>query len=128
VVANLILIGIFVPLLKHLGIAHAGIALATSLAQLLNAVLLYQGLRKLKSYQPAAGWGVLWLRYAVANAVMGIVLYLLMGNVVQWLEWSTWRRVWQLTILCGAGVVVYFMTLWVMGLRLHQFKQHLDES
>jgi putative peptidoglycan lipid II flippase len=121
VLANLILIGLFVTYLKH-----AGIALATSLAQLLNSVLLYKGLRKLGVYQPEPGWGKLLLRYVIANTVMGVVLYLLMGNVAQWFAWSTWQRVWELTILCSAGVVVYFMVLWLMGLRVHQFKQHVE--
>lgn len=121
VLANLILIGLLVTHLKH-----AGIALATSLAQLLNSILLYKGLRKLGIYQPEAGWGSLLLRYAVANTVMGLVLYWLMGNAQEWFAWSTWQRVWELTILCGAGIVVYFVVLMAMGLRLHQFKQHLE--
>lgn len=126
VVTNLALIALFVPPLKQIGIGHAGIALATSLAQLLNSILLYRGLRKLDVYRPEAGWSMLFLRYAIANVIMGGVLYLLMGNVDQWFDWSTWQRVWELTILCGAGIVTYFTALWVMGLRLHQFKQHLE--
>lgn len=126
VVTNLALIGLLVPPLIKIGMGHAGIALATSLAQLLNSVLLYRGLRKLNVYQPEKGWGLLLLRYVIANLLMGVMLYLIMGNVTQWFDWSTWQRVWQLSILCGAGIVVYFAALWVMGLRLHQFKQHID--
>lgn len=121
VISNLVLIGILVSFLQH-----AGIALATSLAQLLNSILLYRGLRKLGVYQPEKGWGVLLIRYLLANLAMGVVLYLLMGTVHQWLIWSTWQRVWELTLLCMAGVITYFAALWLMGLRIQQFKRHLD--
>lgn len=121
VVANLIFIALLVTHLKH-----AGLALATSLAALLNSLLLYKGLRKLGVYEPEAGWAWLLIRYAIANTVMGVFLYIVMGNVEQWFAWSAWVRVWQLTILCGAGIAIYFVILWLMGLRLHQFKQHIE--
>jgi putative peptidoglycan lipid II flippase len=126
VATNLVLIALLVPLFNQINIGHAGIALATSLAQLLNSVLLYRGLRRMGAYQPEAGWGALLLRYALANVLMGVVLYLLMGDVNQWFDWSTWQRVWKLSILCSVGIVVYFAALWVMGLRMHQFKQHIE--
>ena len=55
--------------------AHAGLALSIGLASLVNAALLYRGLRKRKAYVPAPGWSGFWLRLLIAMAVMGAILY-----------------------------------------------------
>lgn len=51
-------------------LAHAGLALATSLAALLNAGLLYRGLRTEGVFQPQPGWRRFLLRIAMASGCM----------------------------------------------------------
>ena len=55
-------------------LAHAGLALATSLSATLNAFLLYRGLRREGVSQPEAGWPLLIRRGVLASAVMGGLL------------------------------------------------------
>lgn len=96
---------------------HAGLALATSLSAFLNAGLLFFGLYRLGVYRPLSGWRALVLRMMLANAAMVLVILLLGSDAVNWAQWTVWQRAWQLSILCVAGGAVYFVALFLCGLR-----------
>ncbi len=99
-------------------LAHAGLALATSLAAYLNAGLLYLGLRRSGVYAPAPGWGRFWLRIGLAALVMSAGLLWGAPPLAQWLAVSTATRIsWLLTAI-GAGAVAYFAVLLASGMRL----------
>ena len=72
IVLNLILIG---PL------AHAGLALATSLAAFVQAGLLFFFLRKKGVYQPEQGWGRFLFQITFASLAMSLLLFALVPNV-----------------------------------------------
>lgn len=98
-------------------LAHAGLALATALAAFLNAGLLYRTLRKTDAYRPLPGWqGFAW-RVGAANAALGVVLWLGMGELASWLQWSAFTRAWHLLAVSAAGMAVYGAVLWLCGLR-----------
>ncbi len=110
--ANMVMNVVFVfPL------AHAGLALATSLAAFLNAAMLYYHLRKDQSYTPQAGWGVFLLRVLAATAVMTGVLYWGSGHLDQWLAWSWHERAMSLSVWIVAGACAFFASLWLSGMR-----------
>ena len=77
-------------------LAHAGLALATSISATLNAGLLFRGLRKQNIYQPSAGWGMLGLRAALATLIMAGVLLVGAGSLGDWLAWESWQRIWRI--------------------------------
>jgi putative peptidoglycan lipid II flippase len=106
---------------------HAGLALSISLAACLNAALLYRGLRRQGIYAPQPGWRIFFIRLALALAAMGATLWFAGGNSEEWLEWSLGARLWRLAwvICCGAGV--YFVTLWMVGFRLEDFRRRAAE-
>jgi putative peptidoglycan lipid II flippase len=99
-------------------LAHAGLALATSLSATLNAFLLFRGLRRQGVLQPAPGWRLLILRILFAAGMMGGVLAWGLGGLETWVVMETWERAWRLIgwILLGGGV--YFGSLWGAGVRL----------
>ena len=98
-------------------LAHAGLALATSIAAFVNGGMLYRGLRRDGVFTPRAGWVALLIRYAIANGVMALVLILLARPVEQWLAWD-WRwRVLHLGFLVVAGAGAYVISLLVTGLK-----------
>ncbi len=101
---------------------HAGLALATSLSALLNASLLYFGLRRLGVFQLQAGWSALLIRLVAANVMMIAVLVYLTVDVAHWLQWGWWPRAQQMTILVGAGLLTYCGGLLVCGVRPSQFR------
>ncbi len=97
-------------------LAHAGLALATSLAAFINAGLLYRGLRRDGVYTPSAGWGLFALRIVLANLVMATVLWYGTADLNEWLAWSAADRAWRLTVLVFAGAGAYFAALTATGL------------
>ena len=99
------------------GLAHMGLALATSLAAFLNAGLLLMGLRADGVFQFQPGWGVFSLRIILANGVLGYFLLTLAGDWQAWTEWDMLTKVTQLTILVVGGVILYSGMLFGSGLR-----------
>jgi putative peptidoglycan lipid II flippase len=103
--------------------AHMGLAAATTISSFINALLLWRGLRKKKIYQPAAGWGKLLLQIGLAGGSMGGFLWWLVDHVDIWLEASSLWRISHLSGIVLAGGVVYFVVLWLLGARTHQFRR-----
>lgn len=100
-------------------LAHVGLALATSLSAALNAAMLYSGLRKQGVYQPDPGWLLYLLKLAVAAALMVASVAVLNQEPQQWLDWDWVNRSLQLGLLVVVGISVYFVSLYIMGLRPH---------
>ncbi|MCG8535962.1 MAG: murein biosynthesis integral membrane protein MurJ, partial [Pseudomonadales bacterium] len=98
-------------------LAHVGLALATSLSAVVNAALLYSGLRKQGVYQPDAGWLLFLIKLAVASGLMVVSVYLLNQDLAQWLSWNWLNRSLNLALLVVVGIVVYFVALLAMGIR-----------
>jgi putative peptidoglycan lipid II flippase len=102
---------------------HAGLALSIGLASCLNAVLLFRGLRRRNDYIPKAGWSSFAMRLACALAVLAATLWLGMGREADWLTMPAMTRVLHLAALVGGGAAAYFLTLWLLGFRLRDFRQ-----
>lgn len=96
---------------------HAGLALATSLGALVNATLLYLGLRRAGVYRPASGWVSFGAAVGLASVVMGVLLWWLAGDLSQWLTWGLGDRAWRLAGLVAAGGLAYVVMLLAGGLR-----------
>ncbi len=120
VLANIVLNAV---LLKPL--AHAGPALATSLAAYLNAAGLLLLLLKNGHYQPTADWWPFLLRLVFANTALAICLYQFVEADL-WLSWGFSKRSLQLIISIALAVIVYAVSLWLSGFRLRQLvlRQH----
>ncbi|EDN67146.1 MviN-like protein [Beggiatoa sp. PS] len=100
-------------------LAHAGLALATSLAALLNAGLLYRGLRQQDVFQPQPGWHRLLLRITIASVAMTLLLWWGSGSLSAWFSMSITERALHLFGWIIAGMGTYFIVLVISGLRLH---------
>jgi len=121
--ANMVMNLLFVLPLMHLwNIGHVGLALATSLAAMLNATLLLRGLLRAGFYTFAPGWRLFMMRLLVASVCMVATLLWLGSDTATWLEWHWQRRVLMLSLLCGAGAGVYFGVLALLGTRMSQLR------
>ncbi|MCB5186263.1 murein biosynthesis integral membrane protein MurJ [Methylobacillus gramineus] len=109
---NLVFIGPF---------KHAGLALAIGLGACINASLLYYHLRKAGTYQPQTGWGLFLLRLLFAVAVMAIALWWAAGDSSLWMHYHLLAKLSHLAGLVVLGAVVYFGSLWLLGLRMRDF-------
>jgi putative peptidoglycan lipid II flippase len=98
-------------------LAHAGLALATTLSAILNAGLLYRHLRRAEIYRPEPGWGRFLLQIIAASLVMGGGLWLLAGSLDWWLASGAWARVRWLMILIAGGLASYTLMLLAFGMR-----------
>jgi len=103
---------------------HAGLAAATSLGAFVNAALLYKGLRKRKVYQPEQGWWVYLLKIVLACILMGVVIVYLAGNLDAWTSVGAMNRIGRLAMVISAGILCYFVSLFVMGIRPKHFLQY----
>ena len=65
---------------------HAGLALATAVAALLNAGLLLRELIRQRIYRPDVGWYRLLAQTMAASLVMGVVLWWASGPTLAWTE------------------------------------------
>jgi putative peptidoglycan lipid II flippase len=107
---------VFVPMF-----AHAGLALATSLAALANAGLLYLGLRKRRIYSPSKGWFAFLVKIKISATLMGIVIALIALEI----DWASLahapllRIVW-LGIILLVAAAVYFTALRLFGVPIKQ--------
>ena len=99
------------------GLAHVGLALATSLAAFLNAGLLLRGLRSEGVFRFQSGWAVFLLRALAANGLMVYFLLAFSGNWQDWLSWSMTDKIVQLAMLVFGGVAIYVTVLFSCGLR-----------
>ncbi|MBL6986077.1 MAG: murein biosynthesis integral membrane protein MurJ [Methylobacter sp.] len=97
--------------------AHAGLALATSLGAFFNAALLLKKLRNDNIYQPENGWWLFFARVSLAGGVMAAGLYYFV-DPIWWNDWNATMRIINLAKWIGLGLIIYLATLLLTGLRL----------
>ena len=100
---------------------HAGLALAIGIGALINALLLLIGLIRRGSYTPAPGWLVFGLRVLAASALLAVFL-LWAADAVSWigLKRQYFQRIGLLSLVLLASAAIYFIVLWLSGLKLRQ--------
>ena len=102
-------------------LGHAGLALGIGLGACFNATLLLFFLRRHGIYQPEPSWGRFVLQLAAGLLVMGTVLWLATPPAADWVAMGPLERARTLAGLVGAGVAVYFLTLFAAGIRPLQY-------
>ncbi len=104
-------------------LAHVGLAFAVSGAAVVNAFLLWLGLRYYRFYQPQIGWGKLLLQIGLASIGMAVALWWLNQWVGDWASLSgAWRSAYLL-LMVVVGLVTYPLLLLVVGMRLRDWRR-----
>ena len=108
---------LFVP---YLG--QAGLALSIGLGALLNALLLYMGLRRRGDYVPAPGWGLFTLRVVLGCVALGAGLFWA-ARSIDWIALGEQRllRIGLMAACLAGAAVLYFGMLLATGLKLGEF-------
>ncbi|RMH13987.1 MAG: murein biosynthesis integral membrane protein MurJ, partial [Gammaproteobacteria bacterium] len=99
---------------------HAGLALATALSSCLNAGLLFLHLKRQRIYTPCSGWAVFFIRIALANLVMTLLLLTAVPEPETWRDWSWTLRIMELLKWIGMAILVYTSSLLILGIRPRQ--------
>ncbi len=123
ILANLLLNAILV-----LPLAHAGPALATTLAAYLNAGLLFFMLVKQKAYQPCHELKLFVLRVVTSVVAMSAFLHFWVESEL-WFGWSVSQRGLHLVSAIVLAVIVYAVSLLLVGIRLKHFREaHISQA
>lgn len=107
----------FLNILFVFPLAHAGLALATSLGAFFNASLLLAALLKTGVYQPSKGWRLYSLRIILAATAMTSLLYHFVDTEL-WLHWGLVDRAMNLALWIGVSIVAYAIVLILSGLKM----------
>ncbi len=98
--------------------AHAGIALATAIAGIANAWLLWRALLAEQVFVPRPGWRRFLLQLVIASALMGAVVWLLAERLGDLRQFDAWWTPWLAMLgLVGIGGLVYAAVLVALGIR-----------
>ncbi len=104
--------------------AHAGIALATALAGVANAALLWVWLHRKGIYRTQPGWGSYLVKVLLAAALMAAVLAGLRLWLGDFTAMPLWPRLGAVFGCIGAGAAVYALALLALGVRPRQVWAH----
>lgn len=105
-------------------LAHAGLALATSLSAFVNAGLLYWFLtRKMAKFASLPGWARRVFQGVLALLAMAAWLLWATPELNTWLQASAFMRVLWLGGLVLSAVAVYGVVLWAAGWRFADVAQ-----
>ena len=116
-------LGVVVPAyLNGFPVPHALLALSTGLSAIVNASLLYRGLRRQGVYIPSAHWRLLLPQVLFASVAMAGFLWWISGDWAAWSGWRATERALQLALCVGGGAAVYFLSLWLAGARPRDLK------
>ncbi len=96
---------------------HVGLALATSVSALSNALMLLAVLSRQGIFVVDRSWTGFVARIMIAVAAMGLSLWWLIGPESWWLEVSVWTKALRLGLLVGLGGITYIAALFVLGIH-----------
>jgi putative peptidoglycan lipid II flippase len=101
---------------------HALLALNNAAGAWYNSTMLYRGLRKQGVLHHASGWRRMLGQVAAGNVVMIAFLWFVAGDTQRWIDMGAWSRAQWMTLLVVGGGGLYFGTLYVLGMRLHEVR------
>jgi putative peptidoglycan lipid II flippase len=106
---------------------HAGLALSIGLGACINAGCLCYLLIRKGMYIPSSGWGMFISKLVIAIIVMSAVIILSLHYLPLDFSGRTYIRVLSLLFVVLLASVAYFVSLFLLGFRLHQFSLHDHE-
>lgn len=103
-------------------LAHAGLALASSLASYLNCIILIYLLRKKAIYKPESSWGRFMLQLLTANILMSLYLFYVKNDITFWLSKPMLLRLGYLLFYIVIAVFIYIAVLRISGMKFDDFR------
>lgn len=103
---------------------HVGLALAIGLGATINMSLLLRKLKQTQVYQPKSGWRLFLTKLFISLGLMTLGLWVAQQFLpYDWADAGGGVRVIQLAILIVLAMAIYFVSLFIMGFRLRDFKR-----
>jgi putative peptidoglycan lipid II flippase len=108
-------------------LAHAGLALASALAAYINCGMLLILLIRRDIYKPEKGWLNFMIQLVLANSFVALYLFWMAGSVLHWLSQPPLWRLALLMMHVVSAVMIYLVSLYLMGVRMAQFRGLIKE-
>ena len=105
----------------QLGYAHVGLALASSISAFFTVVTLLFILRKDKVYKISPGWIYFSFRMLIASIVLILLISFFAQEVDYLRQISEFSRFLYIIKIVLIGMVGYFLSLWILGIRIKDF-------
>ncbi|WP_018652703.1 murein biosynthesis integral membrane protein MurJ [Actinobacillus capsulatus] len=96
--------------------SYLGLAMASALSAAVNASLLYRGLAKEGAYHFTHKTALFVLKVAISACLMGALVAYFSPNLEGWYAMTTWMKVYWLAWLIILAAIVYFSSLFVLGI------------
>jgi putative peptidoglycan lipid II flippase len=100
---------------------YVGLAMATSLSALMNALLLYWGLHKRGVYIASTQTVFLIIKIVFASTLMAVAIFVFNPIATAWIEFHLINKIFELAKLILIGAVVFATSLLVLGVRKSTF-------
>ena len=84
--------------------------------------MLYRGLKRQGVLRHGPGFRQMLGQVVAANVVMVAYLWWLAGDTERWIAMGTWHRVGWMSLLVGGGALLYFGTLYLLGMRVRHLR------
>ncbi|WGE89066.1 murein biosynthesis integral membrane protein MurJ [Actinobacillus arthritidis] len=101
---------------------YLGLAMASALSAPVNASLLYRGLAKEGAYRITVKTALFVLKVAISACLMGALVAYFSPSLEGWHAMTTWVKVYWLVWLIVLATIVYFSSLFVLGIRKRDFR------
>lgn len=109
-------INIILSLILVWPLAHAGLALSTSLSSWVNVIALWMVLnRRGISSVNLANWGKFLSQLLFANSLLAVFLWFASGDIMIWINWTWDQRLLHILLLGIGSCMIYIFSLWVTG-------------
>ena len=102
--------------------SYVGLAIATSISATLNAGLLWSGLYRKQVYKIQKQSVSVLLRIVFSGLLMAAGLFAFSPKLAEWGNLSLLDAGLKLVILIFSGVMIYLVSLLLLGIRIHHFK------
>ena len=124
VAINLILGSGFVFYLQKINFeaTHVGLASSISIAALMNAGLLFLGLKRNKILNNFKTSKIFFIKLCLANIVMLAFLVYTKQSLIWWLAMHAMERAIWLLMIILASMFLYFVTLSILGIKIKELK------
>ncbi|QBG35350.1 murein biosynthesis integral membrane protein MurJ [Litorilituus sediminis] len=109
-------------------LGYVGLALATTLSATLNAFLLYRALKADEVFQLSTATKIFIAKLVLSAAVMALVVYLTSPVFSDWLAMGFFKQIQQLVLCITLGCISYFLMIFVLGIRMKDFKVEKAEN
>jgi putative peptidoglycan lipid II flippase len=104
---------------------HVGVAFATTTASIVQSYLLLRGTIRRGLYRPGLDFAKFLAKVVGASALMIVLLVGMAPTSSEWLRMTVRERIVEMAMLCSAGGFLYFVVLWVAGMRPRDMRYHV---